>query len=123
METKPKILCIDDEEINLYILKRFMGEKYEIITSNEPHEALRILEQDGEIELIITDMHMPLMNGLEFAREAQKRFENKKIFMLSGFAMTSEIQNALDSGLILDYFSKPADFVKIHHVLEQHTGQ
>lgn len=123
METKPKILCIDDEEINLYILKRFMGEKYEVITSNEPHEALGILEKDSEIKLILTDMHMPMMNGLEFAREAQKQFENKKIFMLSGFTMTSEIQDALDSGLILDYFSKPADFDKIQQVLEQHTGQ
>lgn len=65
-------------------------------------------------------MSMPEMNGLEFIKEANKQFENKKFFMFSGYAITEEIQEAIDDKLILDYFQKPANFDAMDQSLSQH---
>ena len=119
MQSKKKILCVDDETINLLILRKILGKKYEVITAKYGEEALLVLGKDPEIELVITDMNMPGMNGLEFVREAKKQFSNKKYFMLSGYAITEEIQEALDTGLIYEYFQKPADYKKIDQALEE----
>jgi response regulator RpfG family c-di-GMP phosphodiesterase len=121
MQSKKKVLCVDDEPINLLILRKILGKKYEVITAKHGEEALLVLEKDPEIELVITDMNMPGMNGLEFIKEASDSFTPKSYFMLSGYAITDEIQEALDTGLIYEYFQKPADFKQIDRVLEEHT--
>ena len=121
MQSRKKILCVDDEPINLLILKKILGRKHEVITAKQGENALTELEKDPEIGLIITDMNMPGMTGLEFIREAKKQFTNKKFFMLSGYAITDEIQEALDTGLIYEYFQKPADSKQIDVVLEEHS--
>ncbi|MEZ4687758.1 MAG: response regulator [Bacteroidia bacterium] len=118
MGSKKKVLCVDDESINLLIMKNILGKKHEVITAQEGTEALEILENEPDIGLVISDMHMPGMNGLEFILEARKRFSGKKYFMLSGFAITEEIQEALATRLISEYFEKPADFKKIEKALE-----
>ena len=120
MQSRKKVLCVDDEPINLLILKKILGKKHEVITAEHGEAALSKLEKDPEIELVITDMNMPGMNGLEFIREASKQFLNKKFFMLSGYAITDEIQRALDTGLICEYFQKPADFKQVNKALEKH---
>lgn len=118
MISKKKVLCVDDEPINLLIIEKILGKKYEIIPAEGGVKALEILENTPDIGLVISDMHMPEMNGLEFIKEAQKQFSNKKYVMLSGYAKTEKIQEALDAGLISEYFEKPANFQKIEIALE-----
>ncbi|MFK7971378.1 MAG: response regulator [Bacteroidia bacterium] len=118
MESKRKLLCIDDEPINLLIMDKILGKKYGVFTARGGEEALDILENTSEIELVISDMHMPVMNGMEFIKEARRRFSNKKYFILSGYAKTEEIQAALDANIISEYFQKPANFQKIEQALE-----
>lgn len=121
MGRKNKVLCVDDESTNLFIIERILGKKYEVITAEHGEDALEILEKDPEIRLIISDMKMPIMDGLEFIQIAKERFTDKKYFLLSGFMITDEIQEALDTGLICEYFEKPADFKEIDSVLEKHS--
>jgi DNA-binding NtrC family response regulator len=120
MEKKQKILCVDDEHINLLILKKILGKKYDIITAINAFKALEILNEDPEIELVISDMSMPDMNGLELIKEASNRYNNKKYFMFSGYAITDEIQDALNNNLIVDYFQKPANFEQIDKSISEH---
>lgn len=46
------------------------------------------LGQDSEIKVVISDMNMPGLNGLEFIKEASNRFEGKKYFILTGYPIT-----------------------------------
>lgn len=119
MVSKKKVLCVDDEPINLFIMEKFLGKKFDIMTASGGVQALALLKNTPDIELVVSDMHMPGMNGLAFIQEAQKRFSNKQYFMLSGYAITEEIQNALDTRLICAYFEKPANFQKIERALEE----
>jgi len=63
-------------------------------------------------------MKMPSMSGLEFIREAKISYPDKKYFILTGYSINDEIQEALDSNLIIQYFMKPADFEEIDKVLQ-----
>jgi len=119
MKKRQKILCVDDEPINLFILQRNFNKNYDVLTAEDGLKALSVLENYDDIELIISDWRMPEMSGLEFIKEANKRFSNKRYFMLSGFAATEEIQQALEAKLICEYFEKPADFGLIGEALQK----
>lgn len=112
------ILCVDDEPINLMILKKVLGKDYTVLTAESGMMGLEMLDQEPGIQYVISDMRMPGMNGLEFISEATQRYKDKKYFMLSGFNIDEEIQAALDSGLIAQYFVKPADFTALKKALQ-----
>ena len=122
MKERKKVLYVDDEPINLLILKRILDKKYEVITAESGHEALSILEEKAEIELIISDLKMTGMSGMEFIQEAQKRFETKKYFVLSSYTINDEMQKALDNKIILAYFEKPAEAALIDKVLQENIN-
>lgn len=119
MESKQKVLCVDDEPINLLILKRFLAKKYEIITVESGEEALQVLEKDQAIKLIISDLRMPGLSGMDFIKTAQKNFKNLKCFILSSYPISDEIQKALDEKVILAYFEKPANASLIAQTIQK----
>ena len=120
MSLSTHVLCVDDEPINLLILKKLLGKKYTVITADSGKQGLELLEQNPSIYFIISDMRMPEMDGLEFIRNARESFPDKKYFMLSGFALNEPMQEALDAGLILRYFTKPAKIAEIQAALDKH---
>ncbi len=69
-------------------------------------EALSILGSQGEIPLVISDIHMPEMDGVTFLREALQRYPDTAIVMLTGVAEVSTAVECLKLGA-LDYISKP----------------
>jgi putative two-component system response regulator len=69
-------------------------------------EALALLEQHGEVPLIISDVHMPGMDGVTFLREALERYPDIAFVMLTGVAEVATAVECLQVGA-LDYMSKP----------------
>jgi len=62
------------------------------------------------------------MNGFEFIKKAKEKFPDKKFFILTGFEITEEILNALETGLILRYFSKPFNLNEIDSAISEAIG-
>jgi len=62
------------------------------------------------------------MNGIEFIKKAKEKFPDKKFFILTGFEITEEILNALETGLILRYFSKPFNLNEIDSAISEAIG-
>ena len=66
---KHTILVVDDEENNLQFMKRTLRSDYFVLTANSAHQALEIMNQNGdEISLIVSDQRMPDMTGTEFLK-------------------------------------------------------
>lgn len=106
--SKPiKILYVDDEPINLKLFQIIFSKIYEVIIVDSADDALKILDNNLDITFIISDLCMPGMNGLEFITNAKIKYPEKKYSLLTGFHMNEEIQNALETGLIEEYFIKP----------------
>ena len=109
MEEKQPILYVDDEEINLYIFDMLLNSEFNVIKANSAEQAFDVLETHPEIKLIVTDWSMPAMDGLTFAKKASSQYVDKKIMMLSAYVKSQEIEEAINSGALTDYFSKPLD--------------
>lgn len=118
MQEKIKILYVDDEFINLQLFKIIFSKKYEVLTELNPIKALEILDKELEISIVISDMRMPQINGIEFIKKAKEKYPDKKYFILTGYEITEEIRQALDNKLILEHFKKPFDVNQILKAIE-----
>ena len=107
MNEKQTILYVDDEEINLVVFEANFNRKFNVITADSGFEGMKVLKNKTDIPIVISDMKMPGMNGIEFIKTAKKQFPNIVYFILTGFDITDEISSALDDKLINDYFKKP----------------
>jgi two-component system response regulator (stage 0 sporulation protein F) len=107
MNEKPKILYVDDEIVNLELFVRMFQRKYEVATGLSGAEGLEMLAADPNIQLVISDMRMPGLTGLEFIRRAKAHHPQLPFFILTGFAITREIEEALENGTVRSYFQKP----------------
>jgi len=109
MVNQIKVLYVDDEPINLIIFDINFNKKYTVFTAKSGFAGLEILESNPDISIIVSDMRMAKMNGIQFINKAKESFPDKKYFILSGYEITDEIKEAIESGLIIQYFSKPFD--------------
>jgi len=122
MNEKTKILYVDDEKINLILFKHNFSKKYDVHTVLSGFEALDFLDENPDVTLIISDLRMPILDGIEFVTKAKEKHPIKKYFLLSGMEVTPKVQASLDMGLILNYFKKPFDINEILEELEKHTN-
>lgn len=107
MSDLKKILYVDDEVMNLFLFENLLAQNFEIVTARSPEKGLEILSEDDTFDLIISDMKMPGMNGLEFIKKAQEFYKKCPYNILSGYHKIPEIEEALESGLISSYLQKP----------------
>jgi len=68
--------------------------------------------------VVISDMKMPQMNGIEFITRARQKRPNIHYYILTGFEITDEIQSALNSKIIRKYFRKPFNMNEISSEIE-----
>jgi response regulator RpfG family c-di-GMP phosphodiesterase len=119
MSKKINLLYVDDEFINLQLFGLNLRRNYTIITADSGAKALEILKNNPEIDIVISDMKMPQMNGLEFIKIAKEKHSKIKCFILTGYDVTNEIQNAIKTGIILKYFRKPFNIPEIVESIDQ----
>jgi two-component system NtrC family sensor kinase len=104
-----KILCVDDERNVLKALRRlFMDEdSYEIFIAESGAEGLKILEEEGNIRMVISDYRMPEMTGVEFLHQVNERWPETMRIVLSGYADTVAVVEAINEGQIYKFIPKP----------------
>jgi response regulator RpfG family c-di-GMP phosphodiesterase len=122
MNHKHTLLYIDDEPFNLTLFGINFQNNFNVLTAISGAEGLKILENKPDISIVISDMKMPGMNGIEFITKARQNFPEIKYFILTGFDLSSEIIEALDKKLIVRYFSKPLQVNEILATLNESLG-
>jgi len=101
------ILCVDDEVNVLKSLRRlFRGEDYIVHQAESGMQALELLEQQ-EIDLIISDMRMPHMDGAELLTQTASKWPDMVRVLLTGYADIESTIKAVNNGKIYSYCSKP----------------
>ena len=110
IEIKPtRLLFVDDESNVLKSLRRlFRGGEYETHLANSGAEGLLLLEHQ-EIDLIISDMRMPQMDGAQFLQQVAERWPEIVRILLTGFADLESTIAAVNKGRIYSYCQKPWD--------------
>ncbi len=108
MDEQVRILCVDDEENVLRSLKRlFIDSDYEIITANSGAEGLEVLKKTEPVQIVVSDYRMPGMNGVDFLKKVYQHWPYTIRIVLSGYADTSAIVEAVNEGQIYKFIPKP----------------
>ncbi len=106
-EVKYTILCVDDEKNILSSLRRLLRpDGYNVLLAGGGAEGLEILKEH-HVDLIISDMRMPEMNGAEFLEQVYKEYPDTMRILLTGYSEISSTVDAINKGNIYKYISKP----------------
>lgn len=119
---KKSILYVDDEPMNLLLFSENFENRFIVYTAESGIEGLKELEEHISIEVVVSDMHMPVINGIEFIKRAKNNFPHIIFFILTGYNITPEIDAALESGLIAEYFNKPFNIEAIEKSINNALG-
>ena len=118
----PKILCVDDESTNLMLFKFYYSDKFEILQAESGMAGLEIYAQHRDIKVIISDMRMPVMNGIEFITRIKEIDPEANCYILTGFGINEEIRDFINKGYIIDCLSKPLDFAEFEKEINKLVG-
>ena len=102
-----KILYVDDELMNLFLFENLLAKDFEVLTANSAEKGLQILQDEKGVKVVISDMKMPKMNGIQFIKAAKEFHNHCPYLILSGYNKGEEIEEALETELIMDYLQKP----------------
>ena len=103
----PRILYVDDEVINLELLQLTFMDDFEVITATSAREGLDQLEMDPDIRVVISDLKMPEMNGLDFIKVVKNQDPGKICMILTGFMESEVLLEGFNKELIFRYLMKP----------------
>ena len=103
-----RILIADDEEsMRVLVARAIAMDGHEIVTAQDGAEALEILtDQDGAFDLLLTDIKMPVMDGIALALAAARDFPELIILLMTGFADQRERASGLNA-IVHDVVTKP----------------
>ncbi len=116
---KQNILAVDDQPHMLVLLERIIKERtpYQITTTNNPLEVPKILETD-RFDLIISDLKMPEMDGLELLDFVNKNERKEKVIIITAFGDLESAIRAMQGGAF-DYITKPFKKEQILYAIDR----
>jgi len=105
-ENSERILVVDDSAETREVLQRTLsGRRYVVVTAANVDEAVRILGET-RFDLVITDLRMPKVSGLDLIRYVHENFPDTAVIMITGYASIESAVSAVKEGA-QDYLAKP----------------
>jgi CheY-like chemotaxis protein len=103
------MLVVDDEPDNLDLLYRTFRRDFNVLRAESGVVALEILAAEGEVAVIISDQRMPEMKGTEFLSKTVPQYPDTMRIILTGFTDVEDLVEAINSGQVYKYITKPWD--------------
>jgi len=119
-----KILIVDDEETLTWSMARSLSkdkEKYEVFVANNGREALNLLEKN-KIDLVISDIRMPDINGLDLLVKIRKEYSQTKVIIMTAYG-SSDVQKEANRRGSLYYVEKPFEISDIRKIIIDLIGK
>ncbi|MCX7945305.1 MAG: response regulator [Deltaproteobacteria bacterium] len=114
-----KVLVVDDEEDSLEQIRgtiKSLG--YNVITVSSGKEALRVLEESNDINIVLADLVMSEMNGIELVKEARRRGIRQKFIIITAYGEMDSYIEAMNLGVV-DYINKPMNSEQLIRVISK----
>jgi CheY-like chemotaxis protein len=116
---KLKILVVDDEPDNLDLLYRTFRRDFQVLKADSGVKALQLLDEEGEVAVIISDQRMPEMKGTEFLSRTVPQFPDTVRIILTGFTDIEDLVEAINAGQVYKYITKPWDPGELKAVVQR----
>lgn len=107
--TEAKVLMVDDEENLLQAFKRALRKNFFIEAVKDGEIALGLLQDQGPFAVVVSDLRMPKMNGIEFLARVRRLSPNTIRILLTGYADLPTAIQAINEGNIFRFMTKPCD--------------
>lgn len=112
-----KILVIDDEPTIRFLLKEVITDwGYEIAETSRAVRGIEMIKQGG-IDLVLLDIQLPQMNGLEAIQKIREIDEELPVFILTAFHNLKDVVNMLDVS-VQEFIQKPFDIDELHEKIK-----
>jgi len=110
----PTILVVDDElDLEALVLQKFRKQIHDgairFLFAHDGIEALQSIEQYPHVDMVVSDINMPRMDGLSLLRKLQEAEDKKSTIIVSAYGDMSSIRTAMNRGAF-DFLTKPVDF-------------
>jgi response regulator RpfG family c-di-GMP phosphodiesterase len=102
-----KVLCVDDEPQALEAYRRGLRKQFQIDTALGGEQALQAIAAQGPYAVVVADMRMPLMDGIQLLSQVKDRAPNTVRMMLTGDTDLQTAIHAVNDGSIFRFLSKP----------------
>ncbi len=117
-ETIKRILIVDDEEnTRIGLTKLLSTEGFEVESVADANKALDYLDQN-KVNLVISDINMPEMNGLVFLRELSRKFPSTSVIMITAYGGVESYLEAMNLGAY-EYLHKPVRLDELRSVMNK----
>lgn len=118
-----KILFVDDDEHILFALRRQLRGQFDVETALGGAKGLETIEGNGPFAVVVADMRMPIMDGIEFLARVKEREPDTVRMMLTGNADLQTAVNAVNQGNIFRFLLKPCPTEVLWDVLDMGIAQ
>ena len=115
---KKRILVVDDEEnARVGLSKLLEREGYEVESVANGYEALNVLNRQ-DVNVIVTDINMPEMNGISFLKELNKSYPKSNVIMITAYGGVESYIEAMNLGAF-EYLNKPVKIDELKLILQK----
>jgi CheY-like chemotaxis protein len=117
-----KILVVDDDNISVILLTNYLKNiDADFIIARNGEEAIELFNQNADVDLILMDIKMPKLNGLEATKQIKAKNPIVKIIAETAFAMVDDERKALEAGCDA-YITKPINGEKLSGMVKSMLG-
>lgn len=113
-----KVLLVDDDTNILTAYSRCLRKQFELWTTTDGRRGLEILESEGPFATVVSDMHMPVMDGIVFLGEVRSRAPDTVRMILTGDTDIRTAVDAVNEGNIFRFCTKPCPPETLEKVIE-----
>lgn len=118
MRDREKVLVVDDEENARIALRAILQQEgYEVDSVANGHEALEFLRHH-KVNVVISDLKMPEMNGLTFLRELNRRYPSTRVIMVTAYGGVESYLEAIQLGAY-EYIHKPVKVDELKFIMQK----
>lgn len=120
---KTRVLFLDDEQSLLNGIQRRLGFDYDMTCCTSGEEALGVMREMGPFAVVVTDMRMPQMNGIQFIRQARTIAPDSVYVMLTGNQDQATVIQAMNEGQVFRFLNKPCDHEALRRAVDSALRQ
>lgn len=102
-----RILFVDDEPDVLSTFQRNLRKQFQIMTATSGREGLTLIDQQGPFAVIVSDLRMPGMDGIQFLAQARMRAPDSVLMMFTGYVDMQTAFDAVNDGTVFRFLIKP----------------
>jgi len=120
--SKTKVLIAEDEDISYIFLSNILKRaSFEVLRAKNGQEAVDLCKEQGEINLVLMDINMPVMDGLEATRIIKTFRSELPVIAVTAYTLNNTEHMARDAGCD-DYLSKPVQKERLISSITKHLG-